>query len=360
MESILNRIFAPLSRRRSLRSSVRVWSTLKTRMNLRFCDSSSGHLKNLVQRTAHHCLARPVVSAIRFSSDRHRYAVRADRTLTQLVTDRPEFTEASSTVGQGIAQLEFGYTFTHDDDGISDTRSHSYPEPLLRYGVLADWLELRVGWNYANEATNGLDFHGSEDLYLGFKLGLTPQEVILPEMALIPQMAVPTGASAFTANEVLPGANLIYGWEINDFLSTAGGTQFNSSIVQSTMDPEGHIPNGLNHGQSPIRCQMNEARTQNGMLSSRIQLTQRRPNTISMVASLFSSATTSNGTFELEPDSTMPPMTFSSAPDCRSVFNNWSSICPIHATVEGHSLSLTVRHPYRLRWRPKERRILRM
>ncbi|MBD3675655.1 MAG: transporter [Planctomycetaceae bacterium] len=146
------------------------------------------------------------------------------------MTDRPDFTEASSTVGQGIAQLEFGYTFTHDDDGISDTRSHSYPEPLLRYGVLADWLELRVGWNYANETTNGLDFHGSEDLYLGFKLGLTPQEGILPEMALIPQMTVPTGASAFTANEVLPGANLIYGWEINDFLSTAGSTQFNSAI----------------------------------------------------------------------------------------------------------------------------------
>ncbi len=147
-----------------------------------------------------------------------------------LVTDRPDFTEASSTVGRGIAQLEFGYTFTHDDDGTTDTRFHSYPEPLLRYGVLADWLELRVGWNYANETTNGLDFNGSEDLYLGFKIGLTPQEGILPEMALIPQMTVPTGASAFTANEVLPGANLIYGWEVNDFLSMAGSTQFNRAI----------------------------------------------------------------------------------------------------------------------------------
>lgn len=147
-----------------------------------------------------------------------------------LVTDRPDFTEASSTVGRGVAQLEFGYTFTHDDDSTSDTRSHSFLEPLLRYGILEDWLELRIGWNYAGETANGLDVSGSEDLYLGFKIGLTPQEGILPEMALIPQMTVPTGASAFTANEVLPGANLLYGWEVNDFLSTAGSTQFNRAI----------------------------------------------------------------------------------------------------------------------------------
>ena len=30
-----------------------------------------------------------------------------------IVTDRPDFTEASSTVGKGVAQVEFGYTFTY-------------------------------------------------------------------------------------------------------------------------------------------------------------------------------------------------------------------------------------------------------
>ena len=34
-----------------------------------------------------------------------------------LVTDRPDFTEASSTVGHGVAQLEIGYTYTFDNDG---------------------------------------------------------------------------------------------------------------------------------------------------------------------------------------------------------------------------------------------------
>ena len=38
-----------------------------------------------------------------------------------LVTDRPDFTEASSTVGRGVAQIEFGYTYTYNaDDGTSE------------------------------------------------------------------------------------------------------------------------------------------------------------------------------------------------------------------------------------------------
>ena len=152
-----------------------------------------------------------------------------------LVTDRPDFTEASSTVGIGVAQLEVGYTYTFDNDGTDQTIGHSYPEPLLRLGILAEWLELRVGWNYATEAVNGVRTSGSEDLYLGFKIGLTPQEGILPEMALIPQMNVPIGAAAFTADEVQPGLNWIYGWVLSDFISTAGSTQFNRALDETTM-----------------------------------------------------------------------------------------------------------------------------
>lgn len=153
-----------------------------------------------------------------------------------LVTDRPDFTEASSTVGIGVAQLEFGYTYTFDDDGTASTKSHSYPESLLRLGMFANWLELRVAWNFVNEEIGPLDTSGSQDLYLGFKIGLTPQEGILPEMALIPQMTVPTGDTAFTADEVLPGVNWIYGWEINDCIATAGSTQFNRAIDAGTGD----------------------------------------------------------------------------------------------------------------------------
>lgn len=147
-----------------------------------------------------------------------------------MVTDRPDFTEASSTVGQGVLQIENGYTYSYDDDGTDQVVAHSYPETLWRLGVFADWFELRMSYNFANEQINGQNNSGSEDLYLGVKLGLTGQAGILPEMAIVPQMTVPTGDDDFTADEVRPGLNWLYSWEINDFISTAGSTQFNREL----------------------------------------------------------------------------------------------------------------------------------
>lgn len=152
-----------------------------------------------------------------------------------LVSDRPDFTEASTTVGRGVVQLEAGYTYTQDEAGGVTNGSHSFPEALWRIGVLAEWLEFRIAFNYgAEQLTQDLSptfrTDGAQDLYLGFKIGLTPQEGILPEMSLIPQATVPTGARAFTGDTTLPGLNWCYGWDISDFLSTGASTQFNMSI----------------------------------------------------------------------------------------------------------------------------------
>lgn len=157
-----------------------------------------------------------------------------------LVTDRPDFTEASTTVGRGVVQLETGYTYFYDSEDGGTTKLHSLPESLFRIGMFAQWFELRIAPNYVEETTRGplpTDFaSGADDLYLGIKLGLTPQEGILPEMALIPQMFVPTGSSEITADEVLPGVNWIYAWDITERLSTAGSTQANRSLDDVTGD----------------------------------------------------------------------------------------------------------------------------
>ena len=137
-----------------------------------------------------------------------------------------------------VAQLEFGYTYTYDTSAGTSVRGHSFPETLLRYGIFHDWLELRVGLNYAEERTRtgaaSTTLKGAEDLYLGFKLGLTPQDGLLPEMAIIPQATVPTGSGPFNQGEVLAGVNWNYGWEISDWLATAGSTQINRSLDGST------------------------------------------------------------------------------------------------------------------------------
>jgi hypothetical protein len=169
----------------------------------------------------------------RAGTDTTAASSRVDEEPDVIVTDRPDFTEASSTVGKGRVQLEAGYTFTRDRSNGERFVAHSYPEALLRVGVLADWLEFRLGQNFGNEGTtlpNGSRTRasGADDLYLGVKLGLTEQKAWRPEMALVLQMTVPTGSSDFSSREVLPGLNLLYGWDvIKDRVSVGGSTQAN-------------------------------------------------------------------------------------------------------------------------------------
>jgi hypothetical protein len=151
-----------------------------------------------------------------------------------LVTDRPDFTEASVTVGRGVAQLETGYTYFYNRDAGESVRVQSFGEPLLRYGIFADWLEFRVALFPLEEQTTSMGASNSTaglaDLYTGLKIALTPQAGLLPEMALVPQINIPTGSTAFTSDHAEPGVNWLYGWDINDEFSTGGSTQGNRRI----------------------------------------------------------------------------------------------------------------------------------
>jgi hypothetical protein len=57
---------------------------------------------------------------------------------------------------------------------------------------------------------------GSDDLYLGAKVALAAQAGLLPELTIFPQMKVPTGSPAYTADEVLPGMNFVYAWRVGE------------------------------------------------------------------------------------------------------------------------------------------------
>ncbi|MGH7128098.1 MAG: transporter, partial [Planctomycetaceae bacterium] len=153
-----------------------------------------------------------------------------------LVTDRPDFTESSVTVGRGVTQIEFGYTYTYDRENGERTRNHSWGEPLVRHGIFADWLEMRVALFPVTEQTrDAVSSHttgGTEDLYVGIKIALTPQAGFLPEMAIVPQATVPTGSPAFTNDEFLPGVNWLYSWDVTDSVSIAGSTQFNRAVEE--------------------------------------------------------------------------------------------------------------------------------
>jgi Putative MetA-pathway of phenol degradation len=141
-----------------------------------------------------------------------------------LEADRPDFTESPLTVGKGVVQVEMGYTFTSDGNLGVRTTDHNFPQMLWRIGMLAEWFEFRVLYNYdINEQTfpsgNHLRMQGSEDLELGAKICLTPQEGILPAMGLIPAMTAPTGAPGITEGEVMPSLMWAYQWEFTKKVS---------------------------------------------------------------------------------------------------------------------------------------------
>jgi hypothetical protein len=165
-----------------------------------------------------------------------RNEAKEDEDQDSIVTDRPDFTEASSTVGKGRIQLEAGYTYIRDRGVAGDFDGHSMPEALLRIGMFADWFELRLGQNLTSSrlvSSTGQRERtaGFEDLYVGAKVALTEQHHCLPEMAVILHATLPTGHRDLTADRVLPGISLLYSWEVNDFISIGG-----SSIASSAVD----------------------------------------------------------------------------------------------------------------------------
>lgn len=151
-----------------------------------------------------------------------------------LVTDRPDFTEASSTVGRGVLQLEMGYTFVYDDNEADGSilRSHNTPETLFRYGV-TDQIELRLFWNYVWERTidGGIaeSFDGAEDFVVGTKIDLLTECCYRPETAFILEFGTPTGGSVFSTDHLAVGVNLLYSWSLPHDWSLAGSTGYSTS-----------------------------------------------------------------------------------------------------------------------------------
>ncbi|MBN2473269.1 MAG: transporter [Pirellulales bacterium] len=145
-----------------------------------------------------------------------------------LVTDRPDFTESSSTVGLRRLQIESGYTYLRDASAGVTTDGHLLPELLLRYGVSDDF-ELRVFWaGYAFEkerdAATRSSRQGSSDVAFGFKRDLLSQDGWTPEAAAIASVSLPCGHDDFGSPQADTELRLAYGWEINDWLSVGANT----------------------------------------------------------------------------------------------------------------------------------------
>lgn len=124
-----------------------------------------------------------------------------DNNLGTIVTDRPDATEASSTVGKGILQFETGFLYETFKTNNIKSESYTFNTMLIRYGIL-DNLELRLGWNFVEGVTtlNGNKLNnvmsGLSPLLLGMKIDIAEENGLMPEIALIGHVFPVFSASA--------------------------------------------------------------------------------------------------------------------------------------------------------------------
>lgn len=131
-----------------------------------------------------------------------------------LVSDRPDFTESTSTVERGHIQAEGGYTFTRS----AGEKSNSAGEILVRIG-LARFAELRLEpGSYSWVASPTEKQSGREDGEVGTKLRLydppddNPSPV--PAVSFILKTSIPTGAAVYRVKRLQPEAELATEWTL--------------------------------------------------------------------------------------------------------------------------------------------------
>lgn len=142
-----------------------------------------------------------------------------------LVSDRPDFTESTSTVPPGRVQVEGGYTFT----GGEDSREHTLPELLVRVG-LGHRLELRLAPSgLAHEDRAGTT--GWTDAGVGFKARLTEGGPMGLAVSVIGQLSLPSGDAAFGGDAPEPEIKMLWSMDLGVRVGLAGN--FNLAFPES-------------------------------------------------------------------------------------------------------------------------------
>ncbi|GAB1344388.1 transporter [Gemmatimonas sp.] len=134
-----------------------------------------------------------------------------------LVSDRPDFTEATVVVDPGQVQVESGSTVSRE----GETRATAFGEVLVRAG-LAPKVELRVAGNsFVRERTAGVLAQGMEDATLGFKFKLLEGPETRswkPELSVITHTTVPSGARLYRSQRAQPEVKVLTAWSLTDRL----------------------------------------------------------------------------------------------------------------------------------------------
>lgn len=117
----------------------------------------------------------------------------------QLITDRPDQTESSTTIPIGSLQLESGILLGYEGHTRPSTRQVLLPTILTRYGM-TKWIEIRVLNQFEMINVGNETFDGISDLEVGAKVQILKNERFNTEIAFLSQAVLPTGSFGVTGN----------------------------------------------------------------------------------------------------------------------------------------------------------------
>lgn len=120
-----------------------------------------------------------------------------------IITDRPDQTESSVTVGKNNFQIESGVLFEKSNNNSVD--SFFGPSTLLRYGI-SNGIELRFVSQYEStklELEGGnINYSGFNDLEIGVKFQVYKKENVNTEIAFLSHVIIPTANTDLTTEKM--------------------------------------------------------------------------------------------------------------------------------------------------------------
>jgi len=119
-----------------------------------------------------------------------------------IITDRPDQTESSSTVPKGSFQIETGIVIGFSkSEGISERQTLA-PSTLFRYGI-TNGIEIRVvnQFEIIKNRTTSERVNGISDLEIGTKFQILQKENVNTEIAFLSHLILPTGTKELTNNK---------------------------------------------------------------------------------------------------------------------------------------------------------------
>ena len=133
----------------------------------------------------------------------------------QIITDRPDQTESSSTVGNGNLQIESGFLIGFEGEKESSIRQILAPTNLFRYGVSKN-IEIRFLSQFESLRKDNISVQGISDIEIGTKIQLVNGEESNTEVAFLSHLIVPTGTEELTNDKFGTINKISISHEINE------------------------------------------------------------------------------------------------------------------------------------------------